>query len=67
MPTQKPKQKIMNAASPCHDHLAELLKRRPELAPLAADIHKAAEMFFEPHPLPPDRRRVFFLLRAPKL
>jgi len=57
----------MNTTSPCHDHLAELLKRRPELTPLAADIHKAADLFFEPHPLPPDRRRVLFLLRQIKL
>jgi len=37
----------MNTTSPCHDHIAELLNRRPELAPLAADIRKAADMFLE--------------------
>jgi D-sedoheptulose 7-phosphate isomerase len=29
------------------DHLAELLNRRPELAPLAADIRNAADLFLE--------------------
>ena len=37
----------MNASSPRRDHLAELLNRRPELAPLAADIRKAADLFLE--------------------
>jgi D-sedoheptulose 7-phosphate isomerase len=36
----------LNTTSPRRDHLAELLKRRPELAPLAADIRKAADLFF---------------------
>ena len=36
----------MSTTSPRRDHLAELLKRRPELAPLAADIRKAADLFF---------------------
>jgi D-sedoheptulose 7-phosphate isomerase len=37
----------MSATSPRRDHLAELLNRRPELTPLAADIRKAADMFLE--------------------
>ena len=35
----------MRASSPRRDHIAELLNRRPELAPLAADIRNAADMF----------------------
>ena len=37
----------MNTSSPRRDHIAELLNRRPELAPLAADIRKAADLFLE--------------------
>ena len=37
----------MNTTSSRRDHIAELLNRRPELAPIAADIRKAADMFLE--------------------
>ena len=37
----------MSATSSRRDHIAELLNRRPELAPLAADIRKAADLFLE--------------------
>ena len=37
----------MNATSSRRDHITELLNRRPELTPLAADIRKAADMFLE--------------------
>ena len=37
----------MNATSSHRDHIAELLNRRPELAPFAADVRKAADMFLE--------------------
>jgi len=35
----------MNTSSPRRDHIAELLNRRPELAPLAASIRNAADIF----------------------
>jgi D-sedoheptulose 7-phosphate isomerase len=37
----------MSDTSSRRDHIAELLNRRPELTPLAADIRKAADMFLE--------------------
>ena len=38
---------MMNATPSRRDHLAELLKRRPELTPHAAEIRKATDLFLE--------------------